>query len=962
MDRSDLGRFGISLPDGELAQALAALSMLAQQGSLFWTPVIVDDVVERLAQGARNGLCEVASWWLEGGVPGHYAAASQLAEGWRHFLTRQPQPRLEVQSRDRDTATETASWLARMCRHRDVGAASVYLRADEPAWPVAWEWPLRLGLLGLSRTSSRGARLARELTSVHFQRLWSVVDMEQPGAECELLLLPGDLRRALGDVLDAPHRPRADCVLVLGGTRMSDARSLTLKAALRREARTAGIAVLNAGADPVRVLTELMRELSHDATLDVALFRASGSAVARPRFAESAPELLFSRTLATRTSVRLSAARVLRQFGADRKKLELGVDGVAGVGADAAAGNISETAAITVVERFGQPAADELWTLQKRVEEGLWQFESGDATDFVNIREAIAGSTGHKHRTARMRDLPDVANVVPPRPVDEQDRREVLAQLHDESSADLVTVLRPDSSYALKVKIALPQADFTSAGEAFSSHLLPPSPIGHQLDISFIPLTARMNGEHATPQQRHVFLPADGESTVAEFAFNTHGMQREFRSRILVSHENRVIQTLRLDGDINESRLGQPYSLSVENVVQPGFHNLAYQAPFDAALVVNHSVGGQPGLTLLSDSTISFLEPAGMGEMLEMLKATLTDETALRKADSSLDSESMTDLVYALTQHGRLLYDFVEAQLGSLDEGASRIQVIEARPGAYFPAEFLYPLEVPPSKPPLCPQAKAALTGSASSHQSCAHRDDPEFLCPLRFWGFRKQIERQPPGVPAGGPLGAMPVVPTMTAGKLDLFHSAQVARSSRVESADYDLPAGLLKVLNKNFQSVETSVSWKQWKGAVAERSPGFLLLLSHSTEDQKSHLPALEISKDVLSVASLEATYVKSPTAPAPVVFLMGCSTADPKVGFLNFVERFKRKQAALVVGTLSTISAQRAARFLAVALPIFKTAENSGRTFGEVFLEVKRAALANGDGFALSLVAYGDMSWQI
>ena len=32
------------------------------------------------------------------------------------------------------------------------------------------------------------------------------------------------------------------------------------------------------------------------------------------------------------------------------------------------------------------------------------------------------------------------------------------------------------------------------------------------------------------------------------------------------------------------------------------------------------------------------------------------------------------------------------------------------------------------------------------------------------------------------------------------------------------------------------------------------------------------------------------------------------------------------------------------------------------GEVFLQVKRAALAEGDGFALSLVAYGDTSWQL
>jgi hypothetical protein len=44
------------------------------------------------------------------------------------------------------------------------------------------------------------------------------------------------------------------------------------------------------------------------------------------------------------------------------------------------------------------------------------------------------------------------------------------------------------------------------------------------------------------------------------------------------------------------------------------------------------------------------------------------------------------------------------------------------------------------------------------------------------------------------------------------------------------------------------------------------------------------------------------------------------------------------------------------------MLKDPRNRGRTFGEVFLDVKRATLASGDGFAMSLVAYGDMGWQI
>ncbi|MCE3271555.1 MAG: hypothetical protein K0S57_1952 [Ramlibacter sp.] len=926
MDRGDLGMFGAGLPDGELAQALAAQGVLAQLGAVSWSPIDVNDAIGRMLQAGADGVCEVASWWLPPDKKIPYDPAAELAEAWRGFVAQHPQPRLEVQGGDAGAAAESASWLARICRHPDVSAGSVFLRVDQPAWAVAWEWPLRMGVLGAAAASARGKRLQAALDRTGYRHLWSVVDMARPGAECDLLLLPGDLRQALAEVLAAPQRPRADCVLVLGGTQVSEARGLTLAAALRRETRTAGVGVLAAGGDVAEFLTDLVAELSHDLTLDVALFRAAARQKGQGGTGWPAPELLFSRALATGSSARRSAARIARELAP-------------GAGADPAVGAITRA-------------------LQDRVDKGHWESEMADASDAAVMRADIERVTGQRHRVARMAaNGPAPKRAMPPQPTDQPDDREVLAQVVEQGSGAITQALQPDRAYELRVKIAPPQAGFTAPGQAFPSHELPPSESGPALVLSFVPLAAGAGGERpAAPQQRQVYLPAQGESTPAAFTFQTHGLAGPFRARLLVSHENRVIQTLRLDGQADGA-----YSFTVENLVQPGFHNLPYQAAFDAALVVNHSTSGQAGITLLADSSVSFLEPAGMGDMLEMLKATLTDETALRRAETSLDSAAMTDLVYALTQHGRLLYDFVEAQLGALDASAGRIQVVEARPGAYFPAEFLYPLEVPPAKPPLCPHAATSLAGG-SSHQDCPHRDDPDHLCPLRFWGFRKQIERQPAGATPPGTQPAALTVPTPLNARLDLFRSVQVARSDKVQPADYDLPEGLLKVLNASFASVGTPGSWKQWKGAIAEQSPGFLLLLSHSTEDATSHLPALEISKDVLPVASVEASYVKGPQAAAPVVFLMGCSTADPKVGFLNFVERFKRKQAALVVGTLSTISAQRAARFLALALPLFKAATGSGRTFGEVFLEVKRAALAQGDGFALSLVAYGDTGWQL
>lgn len=951
MDRSSLGGFGADLPDGELAQALAALCALgASQHQVTYYGFDVDEAVEQLLRSSQDGLCGIGVEWITRSPD---AAAAMFAKVWRAFLIQHPHPRLEIQG-----FGLTAQWLARICQHPKVGAGSVYLRMDEPTYPVAWEWPLRLGVLGLSKTSPSQMQLTVALESVGFRNLWTVVDMEQPAAECELLLLPGDLRQGLADVLDAPHRPRADCVLVLGENSLSDARQFALQTALRHQAMTAGVAVLAKGACVSKLLTELVRELSHDATLDKALFRATRSEQKQASLFVSSPQLLLSRTLAVTSSVRLAAARVVHQYSAVYKSLRLrttGLDRERPIVVTPPTGGAPRLAA----KQLTATANKLVHKLQERVEKGLWKLESGEASDLVQIRDEITLATRHQHRSARMTGTNNWVGPVPPQPVEAEDHREMLIQIINQETESKTPYLKSGSAYRLRAKISIPQSGFTAAGTQFPSRDLPPSSTGHQLDVTFIQLTTNTDGECAAPQQRQIFLAPEGESTYADFVFHTHGMEGVFRSRLLVSHQNRILQILRIDGELSGPRRKTPYTFGVENLVQPGFQNLAYQTPFDAALVVNHSPQGAAGITLLSGSSVCSLEPAGMSEMQEGLQQAISNETTLRETGSSLSSDSMTDLLYALMQHGRLLYDYLETQLGFLDREASRIQVVEARPGAYFPVEFIYPLQVPPAKPPLCEHAQKALTAEVS-HESCPYRDSIDHMCPMRFWGFNKLIERRASGKASSGDKTCEITVPTPLHAKLDLFNSAQVARSSRIQPADYDLPAGLLKTLDKTFSSLSEPVNWQQWKNSIAANSPGLLLLLPHSTKNNISNLPALEISDDVLHVAALETGYVKGPKAEAPVVFLMTCSGVNPAVGFLNFVERFKLKQAALVVGTLSTISAQRAARFLELALPIF--AANKGRPFGEVFLEVKRTALAKGDGFALSLVAYGDMNWQL
>jgi len=162
---------------------------------------------------------------------------------------------------------------------------------------------------------------------------------------------------------------------------------------------------------------------------------------------------------------------------------------------------------------------------------------------------------------------------------------------------------------------------------------------------------------------------------------------------------------------------------------------------------------------------------------------------------------------------------------------------------------------------------------------------------------------------------------------------------------------------------STRTVRDWAEWERAIAEDSPSLLLLLPHSQEDPAHPgISGLEIGGVLLTRPELETSYVAGPAAAAPVVLLLGCSTQLSEVPFLNFVEAFKRERAALVIGTLATIRGRRAVAFVAELLAELKAAAGSERTFGEVFLATRRRLLAGGDGFALSLTAYGDVGWRL
>ena len=292
--------------------------------------------------------------------------------------------------------------------------------------------------------------------------------------------------------------------------------------------------------------------------------------------------------------------------------------------------------------------------------------------------------------------------------------------------------------------------------------------------------------------------------------------------------------------------------------------------------------------------------------------------------------------------------------------GARRLQVVDAREGAYLPVEFFYDGTAPLPTATRCENASAALD-NVDVHAQCPHHldRDANFHCPAAFWGSSRCLERQP----FGGIGVSVFRQPAPGANSLKPLERALFAASKKVRPEDLDAPAGVEGILGNAAGAVSRACSWDEWQTLVKTESPSLLVLIPHSLEHpQVVGEPALEISGTNLACANVDEHFVTLDPQRTPIVLLLGCSTALPDVPFLNAVAHFKDSGAALVIGTIATIRGRQVGAFVRSLLAEMRNAAAAGGTFDEVFLRVKQRLLASGDPFVLSLLAYGDTGWRI
>ncbi|MBL0125614.1 MAG: hypothetical protein IPP88_24120 [Betaproteobacteria bacterium] len=912
--------------------------------------------------------------------------------------------------------------LAELLVQAGTGVCSV-LFATRIERDLQWNWPLQIGV----PDTPAGQRLLKSLEQGRYRHLYQprVVVTSGPNAGAfDLLLLPEAL---------VPESPlsfdlgamTAGAVVLMEGEPPPDAEKLqpfTEFAMRRANFGLTGVCFV-VEADWLAWINTLIRELSHNATLDHALFQArhgeqrrwEGSTMpARdfaPPFLAGDPWFLEQARIAQTTLRIADSMQTSPHRGiANTDIVTMGAE----LARDAARRQwISERGdALDVVEKRRKAEAV-IGPLQ------LAPIRATDATpEFARVDKAHTSRAVPRMQTAAkppaaadmvftapaaaapiamaappmMEEMAASAGDEPPRerarksankPADKQSKKapkEAPAEtrhvqckiLRGKSGADAVKRLEARKPYRAHIHIGADiEAGTIRADTPFDESQLPPSEDGHDLQVVFCPLDIRTGkGGIVAAKAKTIHLPKSGVSEIAKFSFETGDDGQAFRARILIMHRNRILQTLMLAAPTIEAE----FALRQENLVSPAYASSASEEPADLALVINDNPAGIPGITTVANGNATFSEPAGLNMVVDTIQSLLSKANVSTAGETlKLDHPALVALMIQLATQGAALTRELTRQMNLPDfQLAARIQVVEARSKAYLPVEFVYTGKAPNIDAKLCPNAQKALAAKDGSvHASCKHANDPKHICPAAFWGFSKCIERHPFGQTDLHVFN----IPQPGAETLAPFNIAVLAASEKVTPADLTGKDGVKPAIAALAKTVRMATSWEDWKKDIlAKPHATLLVLLPHSDNSPDFvNTPALEIQKKWLTSVQLDADFVQAPNeaGPGPVVLLLGCSTALADIPFLNFVREFKAAGASIVLGTLATVHGTHATRFVRTLLGKIKdkgidakdkSAKSKGRPFDEILLEVKREMLAEGEPFVLSLAAYGHSSWRI
>jgi hypothetical protein len=832
-----------------------------------------------------------------------------------------------------------------------------------------FQWPMRIAVAPGPESAALRDRLYAFAEAEYdwVNTLVEFTDPQGPNERCELLLAHWPLDETIERLHQVPHGIDASCLIVLRGP--GGAASMTtqdLQNATEASVDPWAVCVVDVDdRDLGPWFTELVRQLSHDLTIDHALRLAAHSS--------SAPLVVADPDALWRMGVRATAIRSVRALPTVRGAY---VDLPPLRGFPHGAGRHRRAAVIRSVLRSG-----------------AFDFEdsgargTSDLGRYLEANGGVAAEPPEPSGSSRSLESPRrgietvergvrraVRRPKRPRP-GKLEQRYLLGQVlrrRGRAPEERVTGrLDPLTNYILDIRIGEPDPERVQADMPIPSGVIPRDGQRHKLRVVFDP------GGRAKPSSATIELPATGTSTPCRFPFRSSNDGR-LDGRLTVLFRNRVLQTALATASDNGFRI------KVESVVRPGLVDLSPRRAFDLAFVHNHDDNGNTSVTAISGGWVAKVPPRQLSTPIDLIRRLLTDAATNARAHTGLTSKATVTLMFKLARHGRMLRNLVvppgdPAHLGD-STLSPYVQVVSADPSAIFPTELFYDFPTPNS-PTLCPNAANALSvghcDPAKYHGAPSANGSIPVVCPAGFWSMNRVIERY------ASPRDLIPdlvghdfLVRSEPIGKrnhLGDLSNALFAYSDLVEKQDAQMVSdALAAATNEKARAVD---NWNAWLESIKSEGPGLLVLLSHTDQNKDLLETALIISrKEECRSGEFGRAYVRDEkfpdnsddTRPGPLVLLLGCDTARVLTEYQSFVVLFRENHAALVVGTVASVAARHAPSVAAKLVQELaaRTAAGAARraeAFGDVLLSARRQLLSDGEVMALCLTSYGDADWR-
>jgi hypothetical protein len=472
-----------------------------------------------------------------------------------------------------------------------------------------------------------------------------------------------------------------------------------------------------------------------------------------------------------------------------------------------------------------------------------------------------------------------------------------------------------------------------------------------------------------------ISIPAVGDSERARFRVNPPPGTESVQGRIAVIADNRVIQTAQIQITPETTVIGNSVTVTATGVIHATLDDLSSRRKFDAALMVADDLGGRLRLTVSHNGKAFELSLANLEPAISTIKNAVSAAALGRDGHLEPSSEKMLEVLRTLASQGKEVYRFLRKGIGVNLDGLDRFQIVSYG-NTFFPFEWLFDGPAPDSDASLCDRAMLKLKtaggdGDVGCEKTCPNQDTSRILCPLRFWGMRKLIERHTPREGGTNDRDWSSRVPSReTFGAFGAVLYAASQRAFRYQKGREGKEA-LVHALEQLGKGVDTASTWAHWIELVKQRRPNVLVLLPHTDQIQagtdvlviehNEPLPRAQIAEK--PIVQADSWRLRSGRTDPRLVILLGCEAAQITDTFYGYPEAFRDAGAAIVVAPISSIAGPDAVPIATQIAKLLKDRISSspeGVTLGELILELKRGLFAAGHPGVLGLTAIGDADW--